>query len=625
VAGYSVTYSVVDNATKNIDAINRRIAAMRAPMERLSKQVSRFVDVSGLRTIAQGFEWIGRAASNVLRTLTSIVPVLGTLTGAATIGGMVKLVGTFAKWSQGLEQTADTIGVTTQQLQQFQDATRLAGGSADEMTSAMREFYKIQTEFVRGQASTEAVGWLNRLGINVRDANGHLRNLAEIMPEVLEKIAAIKNPADRAAASAALLGDGNMKLVETFRQSSKSFTQWMVDAARYVALTDEQKKSLGEFTEAQGRLGVGFDALGQQVSAVLVKNLTPLMTALSEFVEKHTPEITQAVDDISKEFQEWTKGIDWNEVKENLNAVLAILRTMLDVLEAIGRALSDTAFLFGLKNRKFTKEDVINNSPWYAALPDADKARVRQQLGITDADAPAAGPSFLEAPGTWLRNRLLNRGQPTANPSPPPGPMNLPEGNLQRGAAIRDRLATDLDIPPEAAAGIVGNLQAESGLGEQMQERNPTSGRGGFGWAQWTGPRRVAFEAYAKEHGLDPRSDEANYGFLRKELQSPEYQAMLQRMRQNKGQSATIFEREFERPAVSNAPTRERYARQYAAVPAAAPPATVASPTGGAVNGKVDVAITGKNLSPDTAVTAKGSGQVKVAPPRVEHQELASV
>ena len=35
---------------------------MRAPMDRMSRSVSRFVDVSGLRKVAQGFDWIGKAA-----------------------------------------------------------------------------------------------------------------------------------------------------------------------------------------------------------------------------------------------------------------------------------------------------------------------------------------------------------------------------------------------------------------------------------------------------------------------------------------------------------------------------------------------------------------------------------
>jgi len=46
------------------------------------------------------------------------------------------------------------------------------------------------------------------------------------------------------------------------------------------------------------------------------------------------------------------------------------------------------------------------------------------------------------------------------------------------------------------AAGFVGNLLHESGAGlpPSSQERGPISGRGGYGIAQWTGPRRVFFE-----------------------------------------------------------------------------------------------------------------------------------
>ena len=132
-AGYAVTFSVVDNATKQIDAINRRVAQMRAPMERLSRQVTRFVDVSGLRKVATGFEWIGKAASSVLRTLTAIVPVMGAITGAAYLDRRHGQAGVECAWSHELVQAASGIGITTQQLQKFEDATRLAGSNASDM------------------------------------------------------------------------------------------------------------------------------------------------------------------------------------------------------------------------------------------------------------------------------------------------------------------------------------------------------------------------------------------------------------------------------------------------------------------------------------------------------------
>ena len=182
-AGYSVTYTVVDNATKQVDAINRRITQMRAPMDRMSRQVSRFVDVSGLRKVAEGFGWIGKAASSVLRTLTAIVPVMGALTGAASIAGMTKLVSQYAAWSHELVASADNIGTTTQTLQQFQDATKLAGGDASDMTAGLKGLHETLGNINIGSGNAaQALQWFNKLGINVRDANGHIRATVELMP-----------------------------------------------------------------------------------------------------------------------------------------------------------------------------------------------------------------------------------------------------------------------------------------------------------------------------------------------------------------------------------------------------------------------------------------------------------
>lgn len=72
------------------------------------------------------------------------------------------------------------------------------------------------------------------------------------------------------------------------------------------------------------------------------------------------------------------------------------------------------------------------------------------------------------------------------------------------------------------AAAILGNIGHECAGFTQLQEREPRGGRGGYGWAQWTGPRRRAFEYYCQQKGVTPESDEANYGFLQQELSTSE-------------------------------------------------------------------------------------------------------
>jgi hypothetical protein len=104
----------------------------------------------------------------------------------------------------------------------------------------------------------------------------------------------------------------------------------------------------------------------------------------------------------------------------------------------------------------------------------------------------------------------------------------------ERQASVRDQLSQRLGISQAAASGIVSNLNAESGIAG-INEINPKSGQGGFGWAQWTNtqgsPRRDAFEAYAARMGLSPASDEANMGYLVEELTNkyPQVLAQLRR------------------------------------------------------------------------------------------------
>lgn len=105
-------------------------------------------------------------------------------------------------------------------------------------------------------------------------------------------------------------------------------------------------------------------------------------------------------------------------------------------------------------------------------------------------------------------------------------------------------------ITAEDACAILGNLGHECAGFHLFQEQKPLvpGSRGGFGWAQWTGPRRKAFEAFVAEHDLDPKGDRANFDFLVKELKTTEAAAMPA-LKKAKGLRAKVeaFERGFER------------------------------------------------------------------------------
>lgn len=134
------------------------------------------------------------------------------------------------------------------------------------------------------------------------------------------------------------------------------------------------------------------------------------------------------------------------------------------------------------------------------------------------------------------------------------------------GPRLMGDLMRDFDLTPDQAAGVVGNLAHETGGFRHMQEINPIvpGSRGGFGFAQWTGPRRRQFESWSQEQGLDPNSYEANYGFLSHELRNTPEGRVLGDLRgaTDAQTAARVFSDRFLRPGIPHMDSRLAMASQ---------------------------------------------------------------
>lgn len=132
-------------------------------------------------------------------------------------------------------------------------------------------------------------------------------------------------------------------------------------------------------------------------------------------------------------------------------------------------------------------------------------------------------------------------------------------------------------VPAHVAQGVLMNFRDESGYNTGIQERAPTAGRGGYGLAQWTGPRRVALEQFAKGQGKPADDLDVQLDYFMSENQGPEARAWKQVLAApNANQAAVSFLNNWERPAAGNA---ERRAARYAQAGPLAAPGTGLAPT----------------------------------------------
>lgn len=146
--------------------------------------------------------------------------------------------------------------------------------------------------------------------------------------------------------------------------------------------------------------------------------------------------------------------------------------------------------------------------------------------------------------------------------------MNAEEHFRAVAPVYMRRLLSDFpSLDAQGAAAIFGNLGHESIGLTKLQEIKPTvkGSRGGYGWAQWTGPRRRAYEDYCKRNGKDPASDEANYAYLFVELKGIEGSeaGAIARVNAATGLQGKVeaFEKAFLRAGVKHYDSRLQWAR----------------------------------------------------------------
>lgn len=623
-AGYSVQFTVVDNATKQVDAINRRILAMRGPIDRMSKSVNKFVDVSGLKKVADGFGWISRSVATVVGGLTEMVPLLGVITGGATIAGMVKLVGTFAAWGNQLQTNADLIGITTTQLQQFQNATMRAGGSAQDMTETLKNLHNISAAAMTGQNNT-AMAYFNNFGINVRSANGQLKTATELLPEVFHALDGLKDPFDRAKVAGALLGDEQAKLYEEFKQSGGSLQDFLALENKHQELTEDQLKTLNKYRIAVAGVSTDFTNLGQSISVALAGDLLPFVKELDKWVQSHQPEIVKAIDQISTGFAQWAENTNWDQLASDIKGIGGDLQTVLDVMNAIDGVMNriNNGTIF---DHEISRKDVLTNSPAYSALSAAQQAQVRAQLGITDAAAAAAAhpayntqPFSYLNPGSWLNRAPAGVDPVTGKPFNTPGAFS-PGGQPQFNPMA--------NLPPEAK----GFLKTVAGGESYGGDYHAIVGGGDFSGNQyptvpgWHNSHAVGayqdqpgtWDRIVKGTGLQDFSpasqDKGNWWLAQQDYHTRTGRDLAADLKRGGMSSYIAANLSGTWSSLSNPGTSAILDANLA--DAQAPPA--AAPPPAPLNGSVDVNFTG-TVPPGVGVKATGKGAVNLGGPRVEN------
>lgn len=520
------------------------------------------VDEDSRRKVTDNIKAIEKVATGLSLTFASVA--------AGVSAALVKMVGGF----DDLYFASKRTGATVQGIKGLQYAFEQLGGTSEQASGAIESF----SQSLRNNPGLKK--FIEDLGVATTEG-GKARETTQVLTEAIDAIQK-KNPHYVGAQYAALLGVDE----KTYTLMSRAIAQLKEYKAESDSLAeaagldpDAAAEASADIARSFTTLGTAAKYLGQRLLIELAPAVREMTTALVKWIKDHPDEIKNFFDGVSGAIKAFTTSVTSGDFAQKIDDMALKLKKFADALKAIYDVLVKLGLVGGgggdsvlgrIATHIFgSKEDVTN--------------QIERDL---EAQQKAERPGLFQRGYNWLRRKTgLGGGDAGETPQDAPGGSTASiAGKTFRDKApgVMRRLMDDFGLSKEEAAVVLGNLGHESAGFTAFEEGGNGPGRG---WAQWTDPgRKRRFFEYARQRGLDPKSDEANYGFLRWELQNT-HKSSIDALKNGRTTEEKMyaFEDKFEGARVKAYGSRNKYMRDALkafddAANRPAPPASVAPP-----------------------------------------------
>ncbi|HDK1100281.1 lytic transglycosylase catalytic [Escherichia coli] len=466
--------------------------------------------------------------------------------GLAVEGAALSVVAFTAKIASGLDNlywASQRTGATVQGIQSIGYAVSQVGGSVDAARSSLESL----SRFIRNNPGAE--GFLNRLGVQTRDASGNMRDMAAIFTGVGQKLSSM--PYYRANQYAQMLGIDENTLMAMRRGVGQFSAQYseMVKAigfnADQAALSSNRfmtsLKSLGEMAGmARDKIGSNLaDGLAGQIDNLrkkIIENFPKIEVTitkvikgilwLGEIVGRVAFRIVDGVGDII----EW-----WGKLDAETKTLIEVIGGLVVVMRILNSTfwMSPIGLITGLivalgllwEDYKTWKEGGNSLIDWEKWQPAIDKAKdaitwFRDKL-LELKDSVGGWQKSLEILGTfiagvWISKVLGAFGKISGLPIPP----WLKLWALYAGYIVSDRenIADSAKSSLRYTKRIIGDTLAAIGIKTDIGRRDVSEVREWPAWMDWLhgGPGKVIRQGQSNGvvHGSNVQPDIPGGGTL---------------------------------------------------------------------------------------------------------------
>ena len=330
--GIDAIVRVIDQATAPIRGINASISRLTSPLKGVGQALGRIGNEAGLPRLVGGFKNVGVSVGRLGSEVRGLLGPITAIGGAGSLAGIYAAIDSFTDYGSVINDTTRKIGVGVEGFQELSYAAKLSGIEQESLAGALSKANRTIADIGRGK-NKEGAALFKQLGINVRDANGHLRTADQVTLEAADAISKLRDPAARTAVAISIFGKSGADLLPLLLEGSGGIKSMGEEARRLgIVLSKDAIAAADEFGDTQDKLNLSIKGLSLNIGSVLVPILQPLVASLTDWIAANRQVISTNIGSFVEAFATSLKSIDWSAVIDGLKSFFTGIKSAVDFL-----------------------------------------------------------------------------------------------------------------------------------------------------------------------------------------------------------------------------------------------------------------------------------------------------
>lgn len=259
------------------------------------------------KRVQDGMDKAGKATGDFLGGV--VTGALAAVASYQTVAAVINRVRASIDRLDALNDLSERLGVSAKALQEIGHAGVFADASIESIGKGLQKLSQNMVE--ANDASSKQAALFRALGVETSNADGSLRDTADVMTDLAGYFEGIEDGAVKTALAIKLFGKQGVDLIPLLNGGKEGLKAAREEAERFgIVVGEDTVKAAAAFNDNIDRLGKIVDGVFNQISAAVLPVLAAFSGALVQAVSDANS-VSRAAQDIAKNgaLFEWTKSV----------------------------------------------------------------------------------------------------------------------------------------------------------------------------------------------------------------------------------------------------------------------------------------------------------------------------